>query len=118
MLNNFPHLLKDDPLNPGTKYISYRGIEDEYNSKISIWFPIKKYMALGLKTAQHFVEKAKMFYQSQFQEYDPKKLGLINFKTFEALIRSLDPLRPQWRIISIFENATGKKVDSHAVISF
>ena len=118
LLNRFSYLLKDDPLTPDTPFINYRGMESFFNSKISIKFPLKKYMALGLKTAQHFVEKAKTFYTAQFHEYDPKRLGIIDFKTFERLIRSLDPLRPQWRIISIFETATGKKVDSHAVISF
>ena len=43
-------------------------------------------MALGLKTAQHFVEKAKTFYTQQFMEFDTKQIGFIDFKTFEKLI--------------------------------
>lgn len=51
LFNKFEYLLKDDPLTPGVKFINYWGMESFFNSKISIWFPIKKFMALGLKTA-------------------------------------------------------------------
>lgn len=36
-------------------------------------------MALGLKTAQHFVEKAKNFYEAKFKSFDKLKQKMINF---------------------------------------
>jgi hypothetical protein len=55
---------------------------------------MKKYMALGLKTALKFVEKATHFYQEIFNSYDKKKELKLDFKVFESLIHELDPERP------------------------
>jgi Ca2+-binding EF-hand superfamily protein len=89
-----------------------------FSSRISIKFKLRRYMALGLKTAQHFVEKAKNFYEAKFKSYDKAKQRMLDFKTFEDLIKSLDPNRPQWRIISIFEYATGQRVDTNVMITY
>ena len=68
--NRFSALIIEDPNEPGVKYFNYLGLDEFQNLVIQIKFKMPRYMALCLKTAQHFVEKAKNFYEDKFKSFD------------------------------------------------
>lgn len=64
-------------------------------------------MSIGLKTAIRFYESAKNFYIKLFKSYDSNLDGYIDYFEFTELIKKIDPERPRWKIIAIFEMTAG-----------
>lgn len=53
--------------------------------------------------ALRFYEEAKEFFRKTFSTYDSEKRGMLSFTDFTQLMKKLDPLRPQWKVIALFE---------------
>ena len=64
-------------------------------------------MSIGLKTAIRFYESAKAFYKKLFVSYDTNEDGYIDYDEFKELINKIDPEKPRWKIVAIFEETAG-----------
>lgn len=102
-----PEIIKEDLVEGTLQHYAYKDSKNFLRQTHELRIPIRKFMSIGLKTAIMFYESAKNFYHKLFISCDTNGDGYINYHEFTNLIKKIDPERPRWKVIAIFEMTAG-----------
>ena len=102
-----PEIIKEDLIEGTLQNYTYKDSKNFLKQKHEMRIAIRKYMSIGLKTAIRFYESAKSFYKKLYVSCDTNEDGYIDYEEFTQLIKKIDPERPRWKIVAIFENTAG-----------
>lgn len=102
-----PEIIKEDLINGTLQNFLYKDSKNFLRQKHEMRIALRKYISIGLKTAIRFYESAKAFYKKLFISYDINEDGYIDYDEFKELIQKIDPERPRWKVIAIFEETAG-----------
>ena len=103
-----PEIIKEDLIEGTLQNYAYKDAKNFLRQKHELRIPIRKFMSIGLRTAIRFYEAAKSFYLKLFKSVDTNADGYIDYHEFTNLIKKIDPERPRWKIIAIFEMTAGR----------
>ena len=102
-----PEIIKEDLIHGTLQNYLYKDSKNFLRQKHEMRITLRKYMSIGLKTAIRFYESAKAFYKKLFVSYDTNEDGYIDYDEFKELINKIDPEKPRWKIVAIFEETAG-----------
>jgi hypothetical protein len=102
-----PDIINEDLVEGTLHNYLYKDMMTFLKQKHSLRIPVRKFMSIGLKTAIRFYESAKNYYLKLFDSCDANSDGYIDYYEFTELIKKIDPDRPRWKIIAIFEMTAG-----------
>lgn len=108
-----PDIIKEDLIEGTLSSYAYKDTKSFLRTNHELRIPIRKYMSIGLKTAIRFYESAKNFYKKIFVDCDTNNDGYINYYEFSSLIKKIDPDRPRWKVIAIFEATAGLQTEGY-----
>ncbi|CAI2385721.1 unnamed protein product [Moneuplotes crassus] len=102
-----PEIIKEDLIEGTLQNYSYKDTKNFLRQTHELRIPIRKFLSIGLRTAIRFYETAKSFYSKLFKSADANGDGYIDYYEFTDLIKKIDPDKPRWKIIAIFEMTAG-----------
>ena len=102
-----PEIIKEDLIDGSLQHYAYKDSKNFLRQTHELRIQIRKFMSIGLKTAIRFYETAKNFYKKLYNSFDANEDGYIDYDEFTNLIKKIDPDRPRWKIIAIFEMTAG-----------
>mmetsp|Transcript_12500 Transcript_12500/g.12267 ORF Transcript_12500/g.12267 Transcript_12500/m.12267 type:complete len:345 (+) Transcript_12500:11-1045(+) len=108
----------EEPAEKGKVMMKIKGLKKIFMDKYDFKITVRKFLNLGVKMSLRFLEEAKRYYGRIFELADSDNNGYIDFYEFRSILKKVDPLRADWKIHAIFQNATGVEDSDKGVLKF